>query len=151
MIKNEGGERKVPVEDFYTGDGKKPLDLKPGEFLSHAVVQKDALRKGVYLKLTMRQTGGFPVVGVAVSFHGMEGTCHNPKIAVTSICPRPIRLKEAERSLEGKGIDNSVLEDAARLAYEEVHPVAFMGIGATYRRKMVGVMVKKALGLLSGQ
>lgn len=151
ILKGKGGERRIPVEDFYTGDGKKPLGLKPGEFLSHAVAQKDPLRRGIYMKLTTRQTGGFPVVGLAVSFQRVDGTCHSPRIAVTSICPKPIRLKETERSLEGKSLDRSMLEDAARFAYEEVQPVALMGIGATYRRKMVGVMVKKALGQLSEQ
>jgi CO/xanthine dehydrogenase FAD-binding subunit len=150
ILKSKEGERRLPVEDFYTGDGKEPLNLGPGEFLSHVVVQKDPSRKEVYLKLTARQTGGFSVVGVAASLHRVDGYCHDPKIAVTSVCPKPIRLKEAERSLEGKRFENPALEDAARFAYEEVHPVAFMGVGAAYRRKMVGVMVKKALGLLSG-
>jgi CO/xanthine dehydrogenase FAD-binding subunit len=149
ILKSKEGERRLLVEDFYTGDGKEPLNLNPGEFLSHVVIQKDPLRKEIYLKLTARQTGGFPVVGVAVSFHRVDGHCHDQRIAVTSVCPKPIRLKEAERSLEGKRLENPALEDAARFAYEEVHPVAFMGVGAAYRKRMVGVMVKKALGLLS--
>jgi CO/xanthine dehydrogenase FAD-binding subunit len=150
ILKSKEGNRRLPVEDFYTGDGKEPFNLRPGEFLSHVVIRK-TLPKGVYLKLTARQTGGFSVVGVAASLHRVDGYCHDPKIAVTSVCPKPIRLKEAERSLEGKRIENAALEDAARIAFEEVHPVAFMGVGAAYRKRMAGVMVKKALGLLSEQ
>jgi len=149
ILKSREGERKLLVEDFYTGDGKEPLNLNPGEFLSRVVIQKDPSRKEVYLKLTARQTAGFPGVGVAASLHRVDGYCRDLKIAVTSVGPKPIRLKETERSLEGKRIESPVLEEVARFAYEEVHPVAFMGVGAAYRKKMVGVMVKRALELLS--
>jgi CO/xanthine dehydrogenase FAD-binding subunit len=149
ILKNKEGERTLPLDDLYTGNGGEPLDIQSGEFLSHVALPENPLTEGVYLKLTMRQTGGFPIVGLAAAIQRSDGICRKSRIAVTSIEPRPIRLKKVERLLEGKELKRPLLEEVTKIASEEVHPFTAMGIGAAYRRRMVGVMMRKALETLS--
>jgi len=96
ILKNNEGERHMPIDDLYTGDGIEPLSLKPEEFLSHVAIPKDPFRRGANLKLTTSQTGGFAIVGVATAIYWMGGHWQEPRIAGTSGGSKPIRLRKVE-------------------------------------------------------
>ncbi len=57
--------------------------------------------------------------------------------------PTPIRFKEAEAFLEGKVIDDGVLDQAGEMASEQARPRSTIRGSEWYRREMIRVLVKR--------
>ncbi len=60
-------EEIIPVHKLFSGDGLRPNILKSGQILTEILLPPPAPRSGgAYLKLRMRQTIDYPLLGVAV-------------------------------------------------------------------------------------
>ena len=67
------------------------------------------------------------------------------RVAYGSVAPTPIRGPKAERVLKGtKTLDEGILERVAEAAMGEVAPITDIRSSAEYRRRMIGVMTKRA-------
>ena len=67
------------------------------------------------------------------------------RVAYGSVAPTPIRGPKAERVLKGtKALDEGILERVAEAAMGEVAPITDIRSSAEYRRRMIGVMTKRA-------
>ncbi len=81
----------------------------------------------------------------------MEGDqCRRARIAAGSVAPVPLRLAKVEKLLEGNIISIEILEEAQRVAAESVAPITDIRAGAEYRRRIIGVYVKRAIERLMG-
>ena len=143
-IVGAGEERVVPIEDFFTGPGQTVL--KADEILSEVQVPNLLPHSsGVYLKHTIRKALDLAIVGVGVMVT-MEGDIlSNVKIALGAVAPIPMRAKKAEGVLIGKKIKDELLEKAGLIAAEESSPISDVRGSAEYRRKMVKVLVGRAI------
>ncbi len=142
----EGSERTLPLSEFYTGKGENPNGLRPAELVKEIVIPSDGNRVGSYEKLSPRASLDFPQVGVAVSLrHGPDRAVEDVKMVLNAIAPAPVELREVRDLLIGKRLDEERIGKAAQLALEASHPVDNTGISPAYRRKMVQVLVKRAL------
>lgn len=139
-----GGEKTVPCEHFFGGPGQTILE--PGHLLTE--IQIPNMRPysgGVYLKQTRRQGSDLAVVGVA-ALVVMEGEIlRDVKIALGAVAPTPIRAKKAELILSGKNRDDKLLEEAGRAASDEATPIDDVRSSSDYRKKLVGVLTKRAV------
>ena len=79
------------------------------------------------------------------------GCCRNVKIALGAVAPMPIRARNAERVLEGKEINDAVIEQAARAAAAESRPITDVRASADYRREMVKVFTQWAIRKVVGK
>jgi CO/xanthine dehydrogenase FAD-binding subunit len=147
MVKLAGprGERVVAVEKFFTGPGKTVL--KDGEILTEIQLpNQPAHTGGTYLKLS-RLAVDLAVVGVAalVTLEGKGGTCSEARITLGAVAPTPVRAKKAERVLQGKKINNGLIEEAGRIAAEEARPITDVRGSVFYRSEIVKVLTKRAI------
>jgi len=143
-IAGENGERIVPVEDFFTGPGQTVL--MNGEILVEVrIPELPTGSRGVYIKQKRRRGADLAVVGAAAMVLVENGIIGDVKIAIGAVAPTPIRARKAEEVLKGKKPEDSLLEEAGRLAAGESSPIDDNRSSADYRRKMVGVLVKRVL------
>ncbi len=138
------GEREVPAESFSTGPGCTICDT--GELLTEIQVPIPASgTRGIYLKLR-RTAVDLALVGVAiVMVLEAEKVCREIKIVLGAVAPTPIRSRYAEEVLRGKKIEPALIEKAAQVACDEARPINDVRASAEYRKRMVGILVRRAL------
>lgn len=147
----EGGERFIPLNEFYTGEGKKPNRLNPTEILTEIRIPRNFHGSGKYEKFSSRATLDFPQVGVVMVLdYGQDGEIDDIRMVLNAAASRPVELKAVRQLLTGKKLDVNLIEECAKIATEAAHPVNNTGMSPHYRRKMVSVLVRRALkGFLS--
>jgi len=146
-IASKGSERTVPLADLYTGKGKRPLALEPGEVLVEVQVPPSPSKTGGdYQKLRYRGSMDFPLVGVAaVVSRDDSGVCTGGKVVLTAVSRGPLEVGEAGQMLEGREVTDQVAAQVADAAFEAARPVDNVGSDASYRRKMVRVLTQRAI------
>lgn len=138
------GERRVKLENFFTGPGQTVLE--PGEILIHITVPPPQQNTGlVYLKLGRRKAMELATVGVAVSLRLEGEICKDVRIVLGAVAPTPIRARLAEELLEGEKFEQEIVTKAAQVAMTEASPISDVRSSADYRREMVAVYTEKAL------
>jgi CO/xanthine dehydrogenase FAD-binding subunit len=146
-IAGTGGERMVPVGQFWTGPGR--TDLKHDEMVTGVVVPAPARdTRTFYYKLAVRKAMDLAMVGIAVSLVRENGSCRDVRIALGAVAPVVLRATEAEQFIAAGPADPARLEEAARLAMEATQPISDQRASAHYRREMVRVLTHRALSQL---
>jgi len=148
VLRSVRGERTVPIAEFYKG--VRQVDLAPDEMLVE--VRVPPMRpdeRGVFLKLGLRQALAISLVNTAVVVRLEEGRVTRARIALGSVAPTVIRAPEAEGVLVGGPLSEEQVERAADLAARAAVPIDDIRAGAEYRRRMVRVLVRRALQMLA--
>jgi len=142
-IVGPNGDRKVALEDFFTGPGETVLG--DGEILTEIQVpNQPANTAGAYLKMS-RVAVDLAIVGVAAVITMDGDLCSDIKIALGAVAPTPIRAKKAEELLKGKKIDEGLIEEAGKIAAGEASPIDDIRGSAFYRTEIVNVFTKRAI------
>lgn len=141
-IAGPSGERKVALEDFFTGPGKTAL--APGELLASLEIPAPA-GPSVYLKHSPREHMDIAVVGVGLRATLRDGKCESARVVLGAVAPVPLRARRAEAELIGGPLTADRIDRAARLAAEESKPIDDVRGSAWYRRRMVEVMTQRGL------
>jgi 4-hydroxybenzoyl-CoA reductase subunit beta len=145
-ITSPKGEKIIPLAEFFTGRGEKPNVLKPDEILVEVRIPPSDGAVGVYEKLRVREGMDFPMAGVAVMLkRNRSGTIEQAKLVLGAVGSSPIEISNAARLLEGHKPTDDLLQSVSREAVDRVQPVGNLAMNTSYRRKMVGVLVKRAL------
>ena len=126
------GERTEKLEKIFSGNGRKPFILEDGEILTEILIPMKKT-KGAYEKLRVRDSMDYPLAGVAVS---AKGTAARICVGGVGLVPRPYGLKN---------IGESSVKDIAQKAYTDAKPVENATLSPVYRKKMVGVLLKRAV------
>ena len=143
-----GGERLVPMNEFFVGPGKSVLSQ--GELITEVHVPASPLHaQAIYLKHSLR-TMDVSMAGAAAFVLLDGGVCREVRIALGAVAPTPIRAGMAEATLRGKRLcgnsgDKELLEEVSRIASDESRPIDDLRGFASYRRKVVGMLVKQGL------
>jgi xanthine dehydrogenase iron-sulfur cluster and FAD-binding subunit A len=148
-LRSVRGERVLPLRDFY--QGVRRVDMAPEEMLVDVQVPVMAAgERGVFVKLGLRQALAISVINAAVVLRLENGTVTRARITLGSVAPTIIRAPEAEGILVGGPLSDEQIERAANLAAEAAAPIDDIRSGADYRRRMVRVLVGRALSALGG-
>lgn len=143
-LRSRRGVRDVPVDSFISG----PLTtvLEEDELITAVTLPEPPPgARYAYRKYAMRPLD-FAIVGVAVRVAGGAGEpCRDVRIAVNGGANRPVRMTRAEQTLEGGPLTAETVRAAAEAAAEEAEPLDEVFESAGYRRRMVGVHVRRAL------
>jgi 4-hydroxybenzoyl-CoA reductase subunit beta len=148
----DGGERTLPLNEFYTGKGEIPNRLKPVEILAEIVIPSTNNVVGRYKKFTSRASLDFPQAGVAITIrYDPEGHISDVKIVLNAVSPHPVELKAAQKLLIGNRLDENLIEKTAQLAFETVRPVNNIGASPLFRKRMTRLLVKRVLKNVSSE
>ena len=141
------GEKIIPLAQFFTGRGEKPNVLKSDEILVEIRIPPSGSgAAGAYEKLRVREGMDFPMAGVAVmAKRNRSGTTEQAKVVLGAVGSSPTEVPKAAGLLEGQKPTEDLLQSVSREAVDRAHPVENLAMNASYRRKMVGVLVKRAL------
>lgn len=143
------GERTLALNDLYSGDGAQPVSISPEEILTCIEVPKPPEGTfSTYLKYRIRQSIDFPLAGVAVRLviDGNDKVCHDAKVVIGAVGPRPVEVNGIKELLVGKKLESPAIEQAALLAQKEAKPVDNAAGSPSYRKLMIKIFVEKALG-----
>jgi 4-hydroxybenzoyl-CoA reductase subunit beta len=134
-------ERRVPIADFYTGNGQMPHDLREDELVSAIVVPPDGggWKQG-FLKKSARGCVDFAVASLSVCLKMKGPTVEDARIALNGVSTKPVRPTEAENYLKGKRIDEATVKRVAEAALKEIKPLSLIGASAFLRRHVIRAM-----------
>jgi CO/xanthine dehydrogenase FAD-binding subunit len=143
------GERKISIEEFFTGKGETPFALDPDELVSEIQLPVPKERHGSsFKKLRYRSSIDFALVSAAVQLKENKGKITEARIAIGGAGASPLYLKEASEILKGQAVNDAGPVDKAADRVIK-HTSAFMvdNLGSTldYRRKMSGILARQAL------
>lgn len=144
---SSSGERVLPLGELYTGNGAKPLATKPEEFLASIEVpapEKNAYT--AYLKYRIRKSIDFPLVSVAsVLVMDKNKLCREARVVISAVGSRPEEVTAVRDLVSGKKLDGTLIGEAGELAFKMARPVANTASTPSYRKKMVKILVERAL------
>ena len=139
-----GGERRLPIESFFTGPFATAL--KADEILTEIRVPVPAAKSaGAYLKVE-RKVGDFATAAVAVQITlAANDLCSRIGIGLTNVGLTPIKAGKAEGALRGQRLDDKAIKEAARLAADAAQPAADLRGPVEYKKDLVRVLTVRAL------
>jgi carbon-monoxide dehydrogenase medium subunit len=138
------GKREVPISNFFKDVNVTALEKD--ELLTEIHVPPSVENAvGCFIKLRHHQTAiDMAVVNVATLLVCKKGICEKVRIAMGSVAPTPIYASKAEGIMKGKELGEDIIQEAAEAAAEGLTPHG-QRASATYRKRMVTVLVKRAL------
>ena len=80
-----------------------------------------------------------------VGHTGQDGRVARVRIGVGSVAPVPLRLDRVAEAVEGETITHALLEEARRVAHDEISPIDDVRSTADYRRIVTGNLVVRFL------
>ena len=146
VIAGPNGTKEVPVEEFCTGPGTNILE--EGEFLVSLRFPPPEPGSGAhYQRFIPRNEMDIAVAGVgsSVVLNGNGMTIKSARIALASVAPTPLFVKEAGDSLMGKEVSDKAINKAAELAIAAARPIEDMRGTIQQRKHLVGVLTRRTL------
>jgi len=148
---SRSGEREVLLSDLYNNDGIDYIKRRPDEILAEVVL--DSLRewKSTYWKLRRRGSFDFPVLSVAAAARlSRDNVVEDARIVVGSAACRPLAATEAAKSLLGRSLNQSSIQEATALAARIAKPLDNTDFDMTWRKRVTAEFVTYALHELRG-
>jgi len=142
------GERRLPYVDFHAGY-KKTL-LAPDELIqSICLVRRYSGYFSHARKVGARNAQAISKVCIAALGRLANGVVDDVRIALGSVAPVPIRLRETELAVKGRAIDSSLLLSARKTVMSEIHPIDDIRSTSGYRLAVAGNLVVEFLHRLN--
>jgi carbon-monoxide dehydrogenase medium subunit len=145
-LRSRRGERWVPAEEFFVG--LFATVLEPDELLMEVVLPPMPQRSGWSFLEVARRHHDFALVGVAaVVIVDKQGGCEQARLVYFSVSDSPVEAQRAADVLRGQEPTPEAIGEAAEIAGEvDVNPNSDINASAEYRRHLVKVLGKRALG-----
>ncbi len=144
LVRREG-TRHLPLETFILGPNETLIE--PEELMTSIrwpIPPSDSVAG--YHKIGLRKALACAVVTVAVMVEcDKTGHCRQARIALGAVAPTPIRAYAAEAILRNQRLTPETIADAARLSAEATQPIDDVRASATYRQRIVAVLVRRLL------
>ncbi len=143
VLAGPGGARVVKADGFFFG--LYSTLAEPGEILTQIRVPIPTAGSGWSYQKLKRKTGDFATAATAVLLQMHGGSVVKVGIGLTNVGPTPLKARAAEAALVGKAIDETSLNEAARLAMSICEPTPDQRGDAVYKTAMCGEMTRRAL------
>ena len=128
--------------------------IAPDEILcSVEIPQLPAKAAGVYLKhaISSEDLAIASVAVVLIRDNQQAGKAQEVRIGLGGVAPVPFRPTKAESTLRGTVLNQKAIRAAAEIAASEADPMTDPHGSAEYRRKMVKVLVRRAIAAVLEQ
>ena len=144
------GERGVRYVDFHTGY-KKTL-LSSDELIREVRLQRRFKDYVSYSrKVGARNAQAISKVCVAGIGRWASGRAQDVRMAIGSVAPVPLRLRNTERAVNGSAVDTRTIAAAREVAIREIQPIDDIRSTAAYRETVAGNLVAEFLQQLRTQ
>ncbi len=142
------GERRLPYASFHTGY-RKTL-LATDELVQSICLPRRFVGYFSYArKVGARNSQAISKVCIAAMGRLVDGIVEDARIAMGSVAPVPLRLKETEQAVKGKRLDSDLLLLARNAAAAEIRSIDDIRSTARYRSTVGGNLVVEFLKQLS--
>jgi len=146
LISSADDTREINVDEFCTGPGSNVL--KSNELLVSINVPAPKENSGAhYMRFIPRNEMDIAVVGIGtlVELNAEGDKFENVNVALASVAPTPIFVREISEFLSGKEVNDENIEKAGQLAKEASSPISDMRGTAEYRQYLCSVLTKRSL------
>ena len=141
-----GGTRQVAVEDFCTAPGQSVM--QPGEILVSVHFPPPVPNSGAhYMRFIPRNEMDIAVAGAGVSVVLENGAFKSARVALASVAPTPLFVREAGNALAGKPVNEDSVRVASGLARDAARPITDMRGTIEYRKHLCEVLTRRALNI----
>lgn len=145
-IASAAGLRRIPLAQFYTGEGDNYRALQPNELVTRVFLPAtSAGYSGIYRKLRVRGSIDYPLAGVAVAMKRSNGHIADARVAITAVNPAPLLVKGTSEFLNGKVMDETLAEAVGDMAARTAKPLTTSALTPEYRREMIRVFTKRVV------
>lgn len=154
VLADLGGERAVPVADFFTG--YRETVRRPDELVRLVRVPLHrtpgtSRRVSWSYKVGKRGTDDISVVAFAAALDlDSDGCLRHARLAYGGVAATPVRAREVEASLLGRRLDPATVADASARLQAWVEPLDDHRASAAYRRRLVGSLFEKLVAEHAG-
>jgi len=139
----KSGERRIAAREFY--QGAYFTALEPGEIVTAIRIPVPAAGHGYAYEKLKRKIGDYATAAAAVVLTMASGKVASCSIGLTNVAETPLWAEQAAKILTSSTLDNATVKKAM-VAAEAITSPATDGRGpASYRSKMAGVMLARAL------
>ena len=143
-ISGTKGERTMPFEEFFVASGE--VSLKPDEMLTAInIPDPPPDTGGFYLRHSLRGAPDFVIAAAAALVTVKDSQFADARIGLLGVNRTPTRAHQAEQILINNKVDDNLIEQAAQTAAKEAHPLGDIFGSAAYRRRIVPVLVRRAI------
>lgn len=139
-----GKKRKISLEKFFLGPNKTVL-AKDEIITQISFLKPKDSAKGSYIKLGLRNSMAISVVSIAVMLEMKGKVCQKARIALGAVAPIPIRAYRVEKNLEGKEINQEIIQECSAIVKEEISPISDIRASAEYRELATSVLFRRAI------
>lgn len=145
-IASASGERRVKLEQFFTGPGSTAVGAAEMLVGIH-IPENVANYRGVYLKHGPRRAMDIGIVNIALllDVDFTSGICNRIMLAMGAVGPTPLRAARAEEMLNGNRLTPELINQASEAASKEAQPITDFRASADYRRAMIVSLVSKGI------
>ena len=150
IMRDESGERRIPIADFFRKPGRTPEqehNVSAGALIAavEVPVAPEARRSG-YLKVRDRESFEFALTSAAVAMDLAAGKVRAARVAVGGVGTVPWRLPAVETALIGRAAGPDLWRDAASHAADGAKPLSENG----FKVELVKRTVERQLATVAG-
>ena len=137
------GARRIPLDGFFTGPGR--TDLSTEEILTAVHIPTPRRQAAAYTRIA-RTVVDIALAGAAASLT-LDEECHvvDARVALCAVAPVPLLVPGIAEALKDRAYDSLDFASCARMAEEACAPITDLRASADYRRRMAGVLTRRAL------
>ena len=148
VLGSDGAVGRLPIDRLFVGPGRTALQADAVLTAITLPTPDPELRSLFMRKQRVHMDLAITSLAVALRIDG-AGECRDVRVAAGAVAPVPLRLRAAEGVLEGRRPTEDLLAKAADAAMDEVAPISDVRAQAGYRRRIVGVFVRRAVAQLT--
>jgi carbon-monoxide dehydrogenase medium subunit len=146
IVRGPKGKRKVAVPKWFRGP--RNTSLKKGEFVTGIEISQPRGRHaGCYGKLG--RYDGEDLAQASVLVIAMAGQGY--RVAFGAVAPTPVRAISIEKLLDGKGLNDELINQAKDLIPKLISPITDIRATKEYRMHICKVMFERAIKAAAGR
>ncbi len=138
------GEREIPADAFFLGF--MTTSMEPDEMLVSARLPLLAPDTAWEFVEFSRRAGDFAQAMALVCWRMVDRRAVDVRIGIGGVEAAPRRIAAAQACLEGASPTPELLDEAARLAADEIEPAETEPLVIGYKKQLVRAAVRRALG-----
>ncbi len=140
IVRSLNGERKIPISDWF--QAPRETAINRGEFVTHISIPYPGKKhSGCFVKLGRYSGEDLAQASVAV----IAFSDNNYRVAFGAVAPVPVRARRIEDLLNGKVLNDSLVEKAINIIPEEISPITDIRASKEYRMHMCKVMFERGI------